>query len=88
MADGRCQVSGGDRMNKAPVNEIGAQNDGLACSQTPELKLRWKTVAKGHCGYGKRYRQWLLKLPVNGDSGAFLKVLRNRFNAQESIVVE
>ena len=39
-------------MNKAPVNEIGAQNDGLACSQTPELKFVWKTVAKGHCGYG------------------------------------
>jgi len=30
----RCQVSGGDRMNKARVNEIGAQNDGLACCQT------------------------------------------------------
>jgi len=47
MADGRCQVSGGDRMNKAPVNEIGAQNDGLACSQTPELKLRLEDGSKG-----------------------------------------
>ena len=43
----RCQVSGGDRMNKAPVNEIGAQNDGLACSQTPELKLRLEDGSKG-----------------------------------------
>ena len=83
MADGRCQVSGGDRMNKAPVNEIGAQNDGLACSQTPELKLRLEDGSKGPLRLWERYKQWLLKLPVNGDSGAFLKVLRNRFNAQE-----
>ena len=56
---------------------------GSLAAKLAELKLRWKTVAKGHCGYGKRYKHWLLKLPVNGDSGAFLKLLRNRFNAQE-----
>jgi len=54
---------------------------GSLAAKLAELKLRWKTVAKGHCGYGKRYKHWLLKLPVNGDSGAFLKVLRNRFSA-------
>ena len=53
---------------------------GSLAAKLAELKLRLEAVAKGHYGYG---RQWLLKLPVNGDSGAFLKVLRNRFNAQE-----
>jgi len=56
---------------------------GSLAAKLAELKLRLEDGSKGPLRLWERYKQWLLKLPVNCDSGAFLKVLRNRFNAQE-----